>query len=147
MIIEFFVPGIPKTAGSKRAILNKHTGKIVVMDSCKESKDWKADIKAFAIKTELKKMLRGPLSLGLKFFLPRPKYHYGSSKNKDKIKDSEVNAMPTKRPDLLKMARAAEDALTGVAWQDDAQICSEQISKSYHDAPGVEIRIETLGKE
>lgn len=32
-------------------------------------------------------------------------------------------------PDVLKLARGVEDALTGIVWRDDAQIVNESLSK------------------
>jgi Holliday junction resolvase RusA-like endonuclease len=48
---------------------------------------------------------------------------------------------------VLKLARAVEDALTGVLWRDDAQIAIEQLSKHYaeRDEPErVRVRVEAL---
>jgi hypothetical protein len=44
----------------------------------------------------------------------------------------------------LKLARAAEDALTGVLWLDDSQIVDERISKAYGDDVGLSPRAEGL---
>jgi len=144
MNIVFFVPGIPKTAGSKRAFVNPKTGKPIITDDCKKGADWKADIKSFALKTGVVKQMDGPLLLVLEFFMPRPKYHYGTGKNSGIIKPSMINARPDKKPDLLKMARAVEDALTGIVWKDDAQICDERITKRYGVIPGVKIKVEMI---
>ena len=32
-------------------------------------------------------------------------------------------------PDVLKLARGVEDALTGIVWRDDAQIVNESLNK------------------
>lgn len=47
---------------------------------------------------------------------------------------------------MLKLARAAEDALTGILWRDDAQICDEVIRKRYGEPARVEIEVRTLGE-
>lgn len=64
------------------------------------------------------------------FVKPRPKSHYGTGRNADTLKDS-APAAPGNRPDVLKLARAAEDALTGVLYHDDSLIVTELISKRY----------------
>ena len=46
------------------------------------------------------------------------------------------------RPDLDKLARALLDALTGIVYRDDSQVCSLSCSKCYAEQPGVDVRIE-----
>jgi len=41
-LIRFFVPGIPKTKGSVRAMSNSRTGKAFVARDCKKSKSWES---------------------------------------------------------------------------------------------------------
>jgi Holliday junction resolvase RusA-like endonuclease len=42
---------------------------------------------------------------------------------------------------VLKLARAVEDALTGVVWRDDAEIVAEGLAKLYGTPERVEISI------
>lgn len=142
--IEFFVPGIPKTAGSKRPIRNKHTGKIVVIDSCEKGPDWKADIKAFAHKIYEDELWQGAVALNLVFFLPRPKSHYGTGRKANQLKPGMALTPHTKRPDIDKLSRAVLDALTGVIWKDDAQIFKKDCRKIYSAKPGVHISIDLV---
>jgi Holliday junction resolvase RusA-like endonuclease len=51
---------------------------------------------------------------------------------------------PTGRPDVLKLARACEDALTGVIWRDDAQIVVERLYKDWGEPARVLVEIEQL---
>ncbi len=39
--------------------------------------------------------------------------------------------LPTKRPDLSKLLRALEDALTGIVYEDDSQVQTASVSKFY----------------
>jgi Holliday junction resolvase RusA-like endonuclease len=48
------------------------------------------------------------------------------------------------KPDVLKLARAVEDALTGILYRDDAQIVTEVLRKRYGDPPRVEIRLSPV---
>lgn len=139
--INFFVPGIPKPGGSKTAFYNKKLGRAMVVDACKKNPQWKADIKVFAKQAYSGPILTGPIRLILEFAMPRPKGHYGSGKNADRLKDS---APPWHiiKPDVLKLARTVEDALTGVIWGDDAQIVIEHLRKAYSAEPGVRVIIE-----
>jgi Holliday junction resolvase RusA-like endonuclease len=52
---------------------------------------------------------------------------------------------PVARPDALKLARAAEDALTGIVWADDAQIVVERLGKVFGPREGCRVRVRRLG--
>ena len=147
MIIEFFVPGIPKTAGSKRAFINKKTGRPIITDDCKTGKDWKADIKAFALKVFKDNPHRGPVIIEMRFIFGRPGYHYGIGRNAGTLKPQYALVQHTKKPDIDKLSRAVLDGLTGIIWHDDSQIYKKLCIKTYGGKPGVDIRIKTLGKE
>jgi|Deesub1362A_J573_1020465.scaffolds.fasta_scaffold04192_5 crossover junction endodeoxyribonuclease RusA len=128
-VIEFFVPGVPKPAGSKRAFKTK-TGKVVMVDaSGKAGEDWRGDLKKFALE-HCPEPLEGPVDLMVIFVMPRPKSHLGSGRNASKVKPSAPDRHTT-RPDVTKLLRAVEDALTGICWKDDAQICLQRAAKIY----------------
>lgn len=75
-----------------------------------------------------------PVAVGLRFHLPRPK-----SRKKDQY--------PTTKPDVDKLARAAIDALSGVAFKDDNQVVAVQARKVYAEgAAKVEIVIDSWGE-
>ena len=52
--------------------------------------------------------------------------------------------MPTKKPDLDNIAKAILDALNGLAYYDDAQVCQLEIMKCYSDTPRAEVIINTV---
>lgn len=74
----------------------------------------------------------GLVTMSLEFFRPRPKGHYGSGRNDRVLKDS-APAAPGSAPDLGKTARAIQDALTKIVYEDDARIVSEVHVKRYVD--------------
>ena len=129
-MISFFVPGIPRPGGSKRAFVNRKTGKAIIVEACNKNPEWRSDCKAFAIGAYSGPPLTGALFLKVFFFMPRPKTHFGTGKNSNTIKPSSP-LYPTGKPDCTKLIRALEDALTGVVWRDDAQIVSQNIQKRY----------------
>lgn len=146
-MIQFFVHGIPKTAGSKRAFFRPGMKFPVITEDCKKSKDWRGDVRAAALPFTPppgQQLLTGPLKLNLDFSMARPKGHYGSGINATTLKKKSAGAFHTCKPDVLKMARAVEDALTGVIWKDDAQIVDEHLVKNYSDRPGCLITIIEL---
>ncbi len=137
-MVSFFVPGIPKPAGSKRAFFNPKTHKPIVVDSSgKPGKDWRGDVKRIAMDHWRDDPVDYCVSLQLWFQMPRPKAHYNS---KGKLRDSAPFWCP-KRPDVGKLARAVEDALTGIIWKDDSQIVTATLDKHYDEKPGVWINV------
>ena len=141
MKIEFFVPGIPKPAGSKRAFLNKKTGKIIVTEDCETSGDWRGDCKNFARKAYHENPIDGPVSLSVIFYMPRPKGHFGTGKKAGILKPN-APRWHTVKPDRTKLTRGLEDALTGIIWRDDSQVVCGEVVKIYGDLPGANITVE-----
>ena len=142
-MIDFQVYGNAKPAGSKRAMVNKYTGKANVRDACKGSKDWKALVSLAAREHAPEELLDGPLYVSMTFWQLRPKSHSYTGKRAYLLRD-DAPQFPTGKPDVLKLARAVEDALTGVIWRDDAQIVAELIRKEYGQVPGVNITIQRM---
>lgn len=140
-VIEFRVVGKPQPAGSKRAVpIRTKAGVIVrdgrvltrVIDANPNSAEWKQQVSsaARAAVGDAFELLTGPLGLSLEFFSPRPKSHYGTGRRAGVLKQS-APRFPTSKPDLLKLARGVEDALTGVLYRDDSQIVIERLKKQY----------------
>lgn len=147
-MISFFVSGIPKPAGSKRGFALKKggvfTGRVVITDDCKTSRDWKTDVKFAAKSAYSLPLLSGPLSVKFMFYLQRPKGHFGSGRNSATLRDG-APIYPIVKPDVLKLSRAVEDACTGIIWVDDAQIVVEYLIKIYiQEKPGVYVEVTEL---
>lgn len=143
MKIEFFVPGIPRPGGSKRAFFNRRTGKAMVVEDCKTNRDWRATVQLAARDAYSGPPLSGPIALYVVFHLPRPKSHYGTGRNADRLKPSAPRWHATK-PDTTKLLRSTEDALTGVIWRDDALIARQTAVKQYAETCGAMIVAATL---
>lgn len=138
-MISFTVHGKPAPAGSKRGFYNAKAKRVIVTDDSKGSRPWKAQVSdAAAQAMNGRELLDGPLLLELTFWMPRPKGHIGRRGN---VLPSAPHA-PAVKPDLLKLARAVEDALSGVCYRDDAQIVAETLQKAYTAGGArVEVRI------
>ena len=137
------IGGKPATAGSKRAFHSKKTGKTWITDDCTRGKEWRATVRAAAVEQRLTaELYRGPILLLVRFHLARPKSHYRTGKNAGSLKDS-APAFPTTKPDTTKLLRAIEDALTGIIWEDDAQVVFQIVSKAYASLPGATVRVYT----
>jgi Holliday junction resolvase RusA-like endonuclease len=138
--LTFTVYGVAQPAGSKRAFVHQHTKRVVVTDDAKRSRPWKQEV-AGAARAAMDgiELYAGPLELRIAVLAARPLSHFG----KRGLRDS-APVYPVVRPDLLKLARAIEDALTGIVYRDDAQIITEHLTKRYDDAPRVEITVTDL---
>jgi hypothetical protein len=144
----FWVPGKPRTAGSKSAvpITTKDGGsKTVVIESgTKQSRQAKRtyrgdlrDAAARAIdavddpRAEDGLARLWPTDRALEvvfvFVMRRPGAHLRTGWSAGEVKPWALQVRPTVRPDAVKLARAAEDALTGVVWVDDSQIVDERL--------------------
>jgi crossover junction endodeoxyribonuclease RusA len=85
------------------------------------------------------------------FTMPRPRVHYGTGRNEGVLKPRFLNAVPDRIPDLSKLCRSTEDALTDAGvWADDARVVRYgDLGKVYVsspdpdalDVPGAVIRV------
>ena len=132
-LIKLWIPGQPKTAGSKR-----HVGNGILVDACKTSKQWQNLVAALAHEEWAgKPLLSEPLRVEMTFYRLRPKSHLRANG------EPKPNAPkhPITRPDVLKYARAAEDACTGVLWADDSCTTDLICRKRFGEAPGLELKV------
>ena len=141
----FEVLGLPQPAGSKRAFPFQKKGGgigVAVTDANPKSREWKNLVADAAVDAcQLDGLLEGPIVLHLAFELPRPTGHFG----KRGLRAS-ARPFPSVKPDLLKLARAVEDALTGVLWRDDAQIVEEVLTKRYGERAKLTVIVEEKEK-
>jgi len=139
-MIVFTVYGVPAPAGSKRGFYNAGAKRVIITDDSKRSRPWKAQVSdAAAEAMGGAALLNGPVDLGLTFYAPRPKGHFGARGIRPSAPIS-----PTVKPDLLKLARAVEDALSGIVYRDDSQIVVEHLEKHYGEPARVEVRASLL---
>lgn len=146
MSITFFVPGVPKPGGSKRGFpFRRKNGRLGVRmtDDSRYGPAWRRTVQAFAVAARVGPPLKGPLRLTMIFDMPRPRSHYGTGRNADTLKAS-AREYPTTKPDLTKILRSTEDALTGILWVDDAQVVATEVRKRYADPSGVSVIVATM---
>lgn len=141
-VVTITVHGHPAPQGSKSAFRNQHTGRIQQVESSKRVKPWRQDVKHAALDT-IDNLpgwtpLDGPLAVAMTFTFARPKGHWRTGRNAHLLRPS-APARPHGIPDLSKLARSTEDALTGIVWADDARIVTEQLAKHYAASPDVDV--------
>ena len=147
--LTFTVLGTPAPQGSFRAAYSAKSKRAFVIQSCKRTMPWRQEVAAKAEEAmshsdqRLVGIFTGPLKLTAFFYMPRPKGHYG----KKGLRPS-APPFPDKKPDLSKLVRAIEDAMTGIVYVDDAQIVSYDVEKLYSDGSpascGVKLMVESL---
>lgn len=149
-MIRFEVIGVPQPGGSKSAFPLRHkdgspvlrengSQAMSVRDANPKVKDWRVAVVAAARRVHTGALLDGPLSLRVLFRFPRPKGHFTS---KGALTRS-APPYPAVKPDVLKLTRSLEDALTGILWRDDAQVVDEWMAKVYGEPAGAIVLIET----
>lgn len=155
MRLAFEVVGHPEPAGSKRMvpIRRKQDGAWVssgmrVIDANPRARAWKTEV-AHAAQAAMSlagfdAVFDGPLGLTAVFTRARPKGHYGTGRNAERLKTSSPT-YPCTAPDATKLLRATEDALTGVVWRDDAQVVEQFVTKHYGASEGVQVVVWTIG--
>ena len=135
-MISFFVPGLAASQGSKR-----HVGGGRMVEMNKRLQPWRNDVgREASIAMRGRELVYGPVAVRLVFHFPRPKGHFGTGKNADTIKTSAPRRHIT-TPDLDKLQRAINDALTGIVWKDDSQVWRVEAVKVYSSSPGVWVDI------
>lgn len=143
MTTSFFVAGVPVPKGSAKAFMRKGMKfPVVIQDNAEKQKPWASSI-GYAAQQEGVAMSTGPVAIEVSFVMPRLKSHYGTGKNAEALKPS-APRFHTSKPDLDKLIRCVKDALTGIAWKDDAQVAEVKSGKVYGEAPGVWIEIRNL---
>jgi Holliday junction resolvase RusA-like endonuclease len=142
------VYGSPAPQGSKKFV-GTFTGRdgrthANMVESSKKLRPWRNDVKDAAMLVRNGRApLDGPLIVRMVFTVPKP----ASAPKTRRI-------YPCRMPDLSKLARSTEDALTDAAiWADDARVIEYQrLAKVYPnedaealEAPGVQIMIFQVG--
>ena len=123
--VTFTVYGRPLPKGSAKAFVIKGTNRAVVTSDTKGLKGWEALIRQAALDLRVE-VDEGPISVGIHFYLPRPKYLAKRATPPHII-----------RPDCDKLVRASLDPLTGVLFKDDSQVVTLVASKHYAEVDGL----------
>lgn len=113
-----------------------------MIESCRNLKPWRLLVTDAAVAAGVP-LIRGPVTLSLVFLFLRPAGHY---RKNGTLKPSAPRWMSV-RPDLSKIQRSTEDALTGCLIEDDARIVSCNASKRYcvgDERPGALVSVVAL---
>jgi Holliday junction resolvase RusA-like endonuclease len=141
--LTIVVYGRPAPQGSKSPKGRTRTGRVILVESSKYVRPWRELVHAAAVVARAgRPPLEGPLVARMVFTVAKPK---SAPKRR--------RTYPATIPDLSKLARAVEDALTDAGlWRDDGQVVGySRLWKSYPnedpealEAPGVRITVEEV---
>jgi len=134
--VTLTVHGRPAPQGSKRAVVNRYTGKPAMQESSsRHLKPWREAVKQAGLEAmgwgEFPP-LDGPLEGRIVFTVTRSKGDYGTGRNAAMLKPG-APLRPAVAPDLSKTLRAVEDALTdaGVIKDDSRIVEYTRLAKVY----------------
>lgn len=140
--ITIIVYGIPGPQGSK-SFKGMRGGKAIMAESSKKVKPWREAVHAAALQVRNgASPIDAPIRARMVFTMPKP-----ASAPKTR------RTYPMRMPDLSKLCRSTEDALTTAGiWRDDARVVGySRLEKVYPgedpealEAPGVRITIEVV---
>lgn len=135
------VYGMPGPQGSKRFVgVSKRTGRGIMVESSAKVRPWREAVKLAALAARAGRApIDGPVFARMVFTLPKP---LSAPKRR--------RTWPDKKPDLSKLVRSTEDALSDAGvWRDDSRVVEyERVAKVYPgedvdalDAPGARIEV------
>lgn len=150
--------GTPAPGGSKKAFVPRRKDGSIVMragtnspvvnitDDGKRNKEWRATV-ALQARAAIRSQVTysGPIEFEVVHLIRRPNDHFRGKLRE--ILKPEAPIHHTQKPDALKFARATEDALTGIVWEDDSQNIATIARKRWcnvGEEPGARITITYL---
>lgn len=142
-MISFTVPSIPVAQPRQRhrvATINGHTMAMNYTPGKHPVNAFKASVQHAANAAYQGPPIEGPLFLRLVFVMPRPGRLIWKSRPMPRCRHQQ-------KPDIDNLAKSVKDALKGIVWRDDSQVCSAKWSKwiaAGDEQPHVEIEIRTI---
>lgn len=140
------VRGLPQAQGTARAFVAGGKARIATDANRTNSPlgAWRA-----AVATEARREYgdepasRAPIKLTIVWVWPRPKAHYRGGDPAKGLR-ADAPAWKSSKPDIDKTERAVLDALTGIAYVDDAQVVEVRKRKLWGSVAGADIAITEL---
>ena len=137
-MITIMIPGEPVAKGRGRAV---RTGAGIRVVTPAKTRAWEthAGLCARGAMAGLEP-LSGPLWCSITAYVGIPSSW--PDWKRDAALEDEI--LPTGKPDLDNLAKAALDACNGIVWRDDAQIAEASASKAYSQDPRVHIEVGAM---
>ena len=136
--VAFTVPGKPVTRQRRAFIINGRA--VITVDA--SSRKYEQNVRTFAqlavaAAEHAGDLYQAALEVTVWAYLPVPKSW--PAWKKDQALAGIL--MPTKKPDIDNLVKAAFDACTQIVWKDDCFICDQHVHKRYSDTPRLEMTI------
>ena len=149
--IEIRVWGIPAPQGSKQ-VRGYVAGRAILGESSKAVAPWRVDVRAATQNQYQGPILTGPVAVCATFLFSRPKGHWGTGKNAERLKPSAPKHLTSVRHgDLDKLLRSTFDGLSqsagGGLITDDSLIVQVMANKRYveeGELPGAYLTVTKL---
>jgi Holliday junction resolvase RusA-like endonuclease len=129
-------------------------GNGVMRESCRNVKPWRAFVAHAAIAAKVP-LFQGPVSMSVVFLFQRPANHYRRDGTLKPLNPSLASATSQEAPayhcvppDRDKILRSTQDALSGLAYEDDARVVDGDCKKRWcvgDERPGALITVIPLG--
>lgn len=138
MQLTFKIPNAPVAKGRPRFRIFKGFVSSYTPSKTREAEKAIEDIFKESY-PDFNKPLSGPLRIKIYFYMPVP-----ASLSKKKREAILAQQMHIKKPDCDNLAKTVCDALNGVVWEDDSQVCEMYITKRYALTPCTYVCIEDI---
>jgi len=107
-----------------------------MVEASRHVKTWRNDVMSAAAAAYRGAPITGPVRLEIVFLFPRPKSHFGTGRNADKLKASApVHCISRAHGDTSKLIRSTEDAISASSGypviEDDSQVVRLSCEKRY----------------
>jgi len=151
--ISFFIPGAPVAQPRQRHRIMQGKSGASFVSNYTPAKDpvnaFKAAARLAASAAWSGGPIVGPVEMNVSYLMPRPKNHYRTGKHAGSLKP-DAPRMHTSKPDRDNLEKALKDALKGICWLDDSQVCDGRSQKLYAleaETPGVQVEIKSLEQQ
>lgn len=136
----FKVPG--KVQAKQRPRLNLSNGRVYTPQATLNYESYVKVCYSDYVRDLNWKPIEGSIRAEIEVFMPIPK---SDSKKKKEAKLS-GKIRPTVKPDADNIAKSLLDALNGLAYADDKQVCEVEVKKFYGVEPCVYVKLIELGE-
>lgn len=135
MTVEFTVLGVPKGKGRPRFTKTGHAY------TPQDTRDYETLVRKCYLEQCGNVMLQSGIRMELLIFVPIPK----STPRTRRCKMLSGEIRPLTKPDNSNVLKGIEDALNGIAYIDDKQICDHDgIHRYYSENPRVEVTLKEV---
>ena len=150
--LDFFVPGRAAPGGSKRGFYSPKLKRVLMTPASKATKPWMAIVSAYAMEAmnaagqAVSNIQTVAMLVWIEFLMERPKKHFRTGKHAGELRP-DAQKWHTVKPDLTKLCRSTEDAMSGIVWRDDSLIAMHNLQKRYanpNETPGAHVKVFLL---